>query len=427
VASDVPLPTDLLERMQDAGQLPKPTRRTPRRAKPSSASATSTAEVGQDAGEAVKARKRRAPRPPTGKSECNRKSEVDPVERFRQLATAYEKAEEPKGECEKELSRFLAELSDADEQAIRKWWAKLLKAEQDKRFEIFNALGGVFGPAAKLMHEIYEDGQAFKDKLPTPSPAVDPKWAEEQTVAILRTFLPEDKAREIAAEPRPSEEDVMREALQRVAISILGDTPEAAEAAEAALVEHSRQGKWMAVCDAVEPAEAATKAHARNEELRTLAPQIAKLADTAAQDLPALLVTPGNAATVRDQVLLPLFRALEGARLAADSVLPAAWLVDCIANGEPRTADEVVRAARDLAAVAKEAQVLSKRLRRPKKRPLKPAVDAAVALTARGLDPRQIATVLDRKDLRLDPDPHTPENVRRAVRNRLKRSRADTK
>ncbi len=402
--------------------------KNPCQAKSASTSATSTVEVGQDAGEAVKARQKRAPRPSTGKSEGNRKCEVDPVEKFSQLADAYKKTREPKGQPEEELSSFLSELSDADEQAIRKWWANLPKVEQDQFFEIFNALGSVFGPAAKLMHEIYEDGQSFQDRLPTPPPVVDPRWAEEQTVAILRTFLPEDKAREIAAEPRPSDEDMMRKELLQDAISEYGDTPKAVEAAEASLAEYRRQGKWAAACDAVAPAEAAAKTQERNEELRMLAPKIAHLADRAAQDLPPLLVTPGNAATVRDEVLLPLLRILEGARLAADGVPRAAWLVDCIARGEPCTADEVALTARDLAAVANEARAMCQSLGRPRKRPPKPAVDAAVALNARGLkDWRAVATILDRKNLRLDPDPHTPQNLRKAVRNRLKRSIPDTK
>ena len=167
----------------------------------------------------------------------------------------------------------------------------------------------------------------------------------------------------------------------------------------------------------------------RNEELRKLAPQIANLAAKAAQDLAALLVTPGNATMVRDQVILPLGRVLERARLVADSVPLACVLVDCIAMGEPTTAEEVAFAARSLAAVADEAGVLVKKLARSRGKPPKPALDAAVALNVRGLDPRQIATVLDRKDLRLDPAPalNTPAHYRRAIRNRLKRPRADTK
>jgi hypothetical protein len=387
----------------------------------------SAAEVGQDAGEMVKARQRPAPRPPTGKSEGNPKGGVDPVERFKQLTETYKKAGEPKGQSEEEISSFLSELSDEDEQTVRKWFSELPWAHQDDLYEIFKDLDSLDGPAASLMKGIHKDRLAFQDRLPTPPPVVDPKWAEEQTVAILRAFLPEDKAREIAAEPRPSDEDLMRAELHREAVSMYGDTPEAVETAKAALAEYRRQGKWIAVCDAVEPAESASRVQARNKGLRTLVPKIAKLAAKAAQDLPALLVTPGNAATVKARVILPLLGKLEEARLVADIVPWAEWLVDKISRGEFPTADDVLLVARGLTAVTEEAHALGKRLARGRGQPPKPAVDGAVALDDRGLDPRQIDTVLDRKNLRLDPDPalNTPAHYRRAIRQR--RARADTK
>jgi hypothetical protein len=408
--------------------LPKTTQPTARRTTRPSVSAATMVRGGRDATNAVGARQKRAPRLPRGIVDRRPNGDVDPVKRLGLLTTAYETAGRPKGRAEEELARFLAELSDDDERAIRKWWAKLPKGEQDRHLEMFNGLDGACGPAAKLMEGIYEDGEALLDRVPTPPPALDPKWVEEQTAAILRTCLPEDKAREIAAGSCSSEEDFIREALREEAIAMYGDTPEAARIAEGALAKYRRQGKWIAVCDAVEPAESRAKAHAREGELRAAVPEIARLADKAVQDLPALLVAPANATVVRDQVLLPLFRTVDDAGLVADAVPAAAWLVDCIARGEPWTADDVAVAARALAAVADEARALGQRLKRAKKRPPKPAVDAAVSLHGLGLkDWQAITTLLDRKGLRLCPDPHTPANLRRAVRNRIRRPPADKK
>jgi hypothetical protein len=188
---------------------------------------------------------------------------------------------------------------------------------------------------------IYQDSLAFEDSLPTPPPVLDPDECREMMVSVLRNWLPEEKAREVAAEPEPSDEDWLRaQALE------MGASPEETEQVVALW---RRQGKWIAVSDAAEPAEAEVKAEARKKELRTVAPQISKLAAKAAQVLPGLLVTPGNAATVRDQVLLSLFRVLEDARLVADSVPRATWIADEISRGEELpTADEVVLAAHGL-------------------------------------------------------------------------------
>jgi hypothetical protein len=353
------------------------------------------------------------------------------------------------------LERLLDGLTEEEELAFRKEWAKLsrtapggwdeaaakgllcrpemktVKKCQDDLREVFSWLGGAYGPAARLMEGIYQDSLAFEDSLPTPHPVLDPKVIEEWTVNILRSQgLPEEKARAVAAEPEPSEEEWLRGEL----LAMGGCTEE--QVANAVALWR-RQGKWIAVSNAVEPAESAARAQARNKELRTLAPKIAKLAATAAQDLQVLLVTPGNAATVKDRVILLLVRALEEARLVADIVPWARWLVDKISRGEFPTADDVLLVARGLTAVAEEARALATKLVRGRGKPPKPAVDGAVALDARGLDPRQIATVLDHKNLRLDPDPalNTPAHFRRAITSRTtprpsiqqRRSRADTK
>jgi hypothetical protein len=335
------------------------------------------------------------------------------------------------------LERLLDGLTEKEELAFRKEWAKLsrtapggwdeaaargllcrpemktVKKCQDDLHEVFLWLGGAGGPAARLMEGIYQDSLAFEDSLPTPSPVLDPKVIEEWTVSILRgQGLPEEKAREIAAEPEPSEEEWLRGELLA-----MGDCTQ--EQIEDVVALGRRQGKWIAVCNAVEPAESATRTQARDQELRSVAPQIAKLSEQAAPDLLGLLVTPGNAAAVKDQVLLPLFRVLDDARLVADSVSRACWLADCIARGEPPADDEIALAARGLAAVAKEARALVKKLARDRGQPPKLALDVAEALKRKihNLAYSQIARILDVKGF----GSYTAENLRKSMLARRRR------
>ncbi len=405
--------------------------------KPAHASATEAASTGQ-ANQNAKATQKRGERPPKG--ERRSRNEIGVLDRVTEAAREFVEAREPRQrQARREaLERLLDGLTEEEELAFRKEWAKLsrtvpggwdeaaakgllcrpemktVKKCQDDLREVFSWLDGAYGPAARLMEGIYQDSLAFEDSLPTPPPVLDPKAIEEWTVSLLRSQgLPEEKAREIAAEPKPSEEEWLRGEL----LAMGGCTQ---EQVEDAVAQWLRQGKWIAVCDVVEPGESATRTQERDQKLRTVAPQIAKLAAKAAQDLLGLLVPSGNAAAVRDQVLLPLFRTLEEARLVADGVPRAAWVADCIARGEPPPDDEITLAARGLAAVAKEARALGEKLARDRGQPPKLALDVAEALKRKipNLTYSQIAKILDVKGF----GSYTAENLRKSMlaRRRLR-------
>ena len=349
-----------------------------------------------------------------------RRRDGDPLARLEELAADLRVATDggPHAEKVETLSRFLRDLSAADEATIRRKWRTLLRERQEAVYEAFNELGGVFGPAAHLMRRIDEDRGTWLDSLPAPPPIVDPKQTEEWMARILRSMgLPEDKVREIVAEAEPSDEDLMRDGLRA-----MGDPP---EAVEEAIADWRRQGKWAAASDAVVPAEMAAKAKARDDEMRKLAPQIAKQADKAARALTTLSVAPHEAAAMQDGVFATLARAVGKALLAKapffrwdDAVFRALELVDAVAKGSSPDANALARAANELAAVAKEADTLAAELVRGRGASRKPAVDGAMELKAQGLTWSQTAVVLDEKGLNLSP--HTPDNIRKSVEARLR-------
>jgi hypothetical protein len=69
--------------------------------------------------------------------------------------------------------------------------------------------------------------------------------------------------------------------------------------------------------------------------------------------------------------------------------------------------------SRDVAAMAAQARDMAAGLQRDRGRPAKLALDAAEALRVYGCTWQQVAELLDRRGLHLDP--HTPESIRKSV------------
>lgn len=343
-------------------------------------------------------------------------SNVEKEDAFRTLerhAAEYNKAPEPK--IEKAFSRFLRGLTDSGKERICRCWLKLSRVRQDELLGTLNALGGVLGPAVNLMHAIRDAQDAWVDALPSPPPAIDPQQTEECRAILVRSSgLPEDKVREILAEPVPSDEDMVRHGLLAMGV-------QPAEV-DQSMVVWRRQGKLAAVNDVAEPAAQAARAKERDDEMRKVVPRIAELSKQAARDVSALCVAPQEAQTMLEGILASLLGAVNESGVVG---APARWseivtdavnVVGAMAEGKIQDANWLLKAARNLASMAKEAEDLAAKLKRKRGRPSKPALNAAAALKAQGLTWSQTAMVLDENELNLKS--HSAETVRKSVQAR---------
>jgi hypothetical protein len=216
------------------------------------------------------------------------------------------------------------------------------------------------------------------------------------------------------------------------------------EQADAAVADSRRNRKWLAASNAVVPATLLVKSRAVEDALRKACPLIAGHADAVAAALAAVAIqtTPGQSATeLRDGALGKLASAISAAIPSSPTIFdmvarehpeakgsPYRWyqavsvideVVEAIVEGG--TADGVLEAARAVKTIADESRTWSKALGRRRGRPTKPGVDGALALSAKGFKPAQVAIVLDRQGLTLDG--YTPaEAARQAAKTRRRRT-----
>jgi hypothetical protein len=359
-----------------------------------------------------------------------------------QLRSLEEASVEEHKERRNDLARFVRDLSVAERATLRRSWWKLPWEQQERlQAAVVNALGGILGPAETLLRELREDQEAWVDSLPEP-PHKPERTFDDWLRILQRDGWSEDKAKEAAAKLSRSADDLMRDHFME-----LGATP---EEAEVALATRRKSEKWQAAMDAMRSALHAAGERAKDDKHRRLSPEIAVGAEQAARDLAALVASPGGAAAlIADDVSIPaLLAAITRTILAGqpdapsvlddeqmfivvrrpederlwkwhDVVSEAGDLAEAVMQGASLDLERVARVAPELAAIAKEARGLAAELERERGRPPKAALDAAEALLGHGLTWPQIAVMLDRHGLHLDP--HTPENIRKSVQARRRR------
>ena len=220
-----------------------------------------------------------------------------------------------------------------------------------------------------------------------------------------------------------------------------GSTPDEANA----LVVEYRQGRRRSGANAaVTPARVASDMREIEDKLRAACPVIAKRAETVAGKMGALAVksTISAAANLRDGPMGALAVAISKAmphsgvvfeavrrRHPDGSGSPWQWddrafaareLSHAVAEGATVESARIIDAARDVTTIAAEARSWIAALgARAPRRPTNPALDAAEELYGQGFSWAQIAELLDRRDL--DVQPHTPEIIRKSVLARRRR------
>ncbi len=305
-------------------------------------------------------------------------------------------------------------------------------------------LGGSFGPGAPLLHGIRILEEEWVDRLPTPQQDALPPYP---TAAMRELFVASGMSEEEATQRAEREAARTIDDLVEDFHRSIGLPPEMAQEMTAA---SRRERKWLAAQDATRAGEFEDAARRRDGELRIQLPVIAKAAEFAAREVATLVVSPGRAMEVRDGAVSDLLRSTGRALLAGhpkgdkaplgglrplramvnpaeeadlsrwdEAAMAAGELANAMAEGRTSIPDDIAKAAKAVAAIAPEARALSARKELERGRPAKAALDAAEVLRQQGVGWSEIAKVLDRRGLRLEP--HTPENIRKSVLARRRR------
>jgi hypothetical protein len=330
-----------------------------------------------------------------------RKQEGDPFsdlcERVKRLGST--RTNEDRAIRREELASFVHGLSAKERKSIRVAWGRLPLNQRQELHRELCSLGGSFGPAATLLHELSDHIEARVDELP--SPRNDGPQLSETLLytAFVSSGVSDAEARTMAAkEARRTPDDVLRSTLVKH-----GASP---EHIESMVAEDRRHRKVRAVADTILHEELDAKDRESEGKLRPLVSEASELAAR-------LVAISGELAWRLNIIAIDnagLFRNRRKAQ-AGHPVPGLAWIA---------TSENLWSVSERADHLTKELNALSLELARPAGGQEDAiARTAAKKLKADGLTLRQITDVLATHEI--VPTSYTPENTRDLLRKSPKR------